>query len=86
LADEKTRYAVMRAAYEILGEAVRYIPDPIQQVHADTRWRTMASVLNRIAHGYFEIDDTILFTTIEGDIKPPLSRLEALARSLGVPE
>jgi uncharacterized protein with HEPN domain len=29
LADEKTRYAVMRG-YQILGEAVRHIPEPVK--------------------------------------------------------
>jgi uncharacterized protein with HEPN domain len=29
LADEKTRYAVMRG-YEILGEAVRHLPEPLR--------------------------------------------------------
>jgi len=50
------------------------------------RRHPLASVRNRIVHGYFGIDDTILFTTIQGDIKPLLPRLEALARSLDVPE
>jgi uncharacterized protein with HEPN domain len=73
-------------AYEILGEAVRHIPEPLQLAHPDIPWRTMASVRNRIVHGYFGIDDTILFTTIEDDIKPLLPRLQALARSHGVPD
>ena len=34
LADEKTRYAVMRG-YEILGEAVRHIPEPVQLANPD---------------------------------------------------
>jgi uncharacterized protein with HEPN domain len=44
----------------------------------------MAAVRNRIVHGYFGIDDTILFTTIEQDLKPLLPRLEALAHAHGV--
>jgi uncharacterized protein with HEPN domain len=44
----------------------------------------MAAVRNRIVHGYFGIDDTILFTTIERDIGPLLPRLEALADAYGV--
>lgn len=34
LADEKTRYAVMRA-YEILGEAVRHLPEPLKLANPD---------------------------------------------------
>jgi uncharacterized protein with HEPN domain len=76
LADEKTRYAVMRGV-EILGEAVRHLPDDVKTAHADIPWSTMAAVRNRIVHGYFGIDDTILFTTIERDIGPLLPRLGA---------
>lgn len=52
-------------AYEILGEAVRHLPEPLKAAHPDIPWTTMAAVRNRIVHGYFGIDDSILFTTIE---------------------
>jgi uncharacterized protein with HEPN domain len=63
LEDEKTRYAVMRG-YEVLGEAVRHIPDSVKLAHAGIPWRTMAAVRNHIVHGYFDIDDSILFDTV----------------------
>ncbi len=83
LADEKTRVAVMRG-YEILGEAIRHLPKPLKSTNAYIPWTTMAAVRNRIVHGYFGIDDSILFTTIEEDLKPLLPRLEELARANGV--
>ncbi len=83
LEDERTRFAVMRG-YEILGEAVRHVPAELKQAHPDIPWSTMASVRNRIIHGYFGIDDSILFTTIDADLKPLLPALEALARDHGV--
>ncbi len=83
LADEKTRYAVMRG-YEILGEAVRHLPDRLKSENSAIPWATMAAVRNRIVHGYFGIDDSILFTTIEQDLKSLLPRIEALVRAHGV--
>ena len=80
LADEKTRFAVMRG-YEILGEAVRHVPEALKSANADIPWTTMAAVRNRIVHGYFGIDDETLFVTIDEDLKPLLPRLEALARA-----
>jgi uncharacterized protein with HEPN domain len=41
----------------------------------------MAAVRNRIAHGYFGVDDLLLFETIETRLKPLLPLLEALARA-----
>lgn len=79
LADEKTRYAVMRG-YEIMGEAVRHVPDAIKSANPEIPWATMAAVRNRIVHGYFGIDDTILFTTIDAELKSLLPRLEALVQ------
>jgi uncharacterized protein with HEPN domain len=42
-------------------------------------WVYMAAVRNRIAHGYFGVDDLLLFETIETRLRPLLPRLEALA-------
>ncbi len=44
----------------------------------------MAAVRNRIAHAYFGIDDTILFTTVGEELTDLLPRMEALARKEGV--
>jgi uncharacterized protein with HEPN domain len=79
LSDEKTRYAVMRG-YEIIGEAVRHLPTDLKVANPEIPWTTMAAMRNRIVHGYFGIDDTILFTTIDAELKPLLPLLEALAR------
>ena len=79
LADEKTRFAVTRG-YEILGEATRRLPAELKEANADIPWVYMAAVRNRIAHGYFGLDDLLLFETIETQLKSLLPRLEALAR------
>jgi uncharacterized protein with HEPN domain len=47
--------------YEILGEAVPYLPEWLKAANPD-RWTTLAAVRNSIVHG---IDDSILFATIE---------------------
>jgi len=83
LADEKTRFAVMRG-YEIMGEAVRHLPEELKSENPDIPWSTMAAVRNRIIDAYFGIDDTILFTTIHQELVPLLDKLEALAREHGI--
>ena len=69
--------------FEIMGEAVRHLPADLKAANPDVPWPLMAAVRNRVAHGYFGIDDTILFTTIEYDLKPLLPRLERLAKEQG---
>jgi uncharacterized protein with HEPN domain len=84
LADEKTRYAVMRV-YAFVGEAVRPLAESLKFANLDIPWTTLAAVRNRIVHGDFGIDDSILLTTIDQDMRPLLPRLEALARARGEP-
>jgi uncharacterized protein with HEPN domain len=85
LADEKTRFAVMRG-YEIMGEATRHLPREVKDANPDIPWVYMAAVRNRIAHGYFGLDDLLLYETIAVRLKPLLPRLEALAREHKVGE
>ena len=82
LADEKTRFAVMRG-FEILGEAVPHLPDDLKSTHPEIPWITIRGFRNRIIHGYFGVDDTIVFQAINDDIVPLLPRLEAVAREPG---
>jgi uncharacterized protein with HEPN domain len=63
-----------------MGEAVRHLPEEIKAANADIPWAMMTAIRNRSIHGYFGIDDTIIFTTIHEDLKPLLGRLERLAR------
>jgi uncharacterized protein with HEPN domain len=69
--------------FEIMGEAVRHVPDQLKAANPDIPWTTMAAVRNRIVHGYFGIDDTILFTTVDAELRQLLPRLEELAREHG---
>ena len=79
LADEKTRFAVMRG-YEILGEATKQLPAGLKEANADIPWIQMAAVRNGIAHAYFGLDDLLVFETIDKQLKQLLPRLEALAQ------
>jgi len=81
LADQKTLFAVMRG-FEIMGEAAH--PRFGERRKRGHSLGDMAAVRNRVIHGYFGIDDTILFTTIHDELRPLLPRLEALAREHGV--
>lgn len=54
LADERTIDAVIRNI-EIVGEAIRYIPEDIQQRHAAIAWRRIRAMRNVLIHQYDEV-------------------------------
>ena len=50
--------------FEIIGEAVRYVPDEFKASHPHIDWQDMADMRNRLIHGYSDIN---LDTTMEYD-------------------
>lgn len=68
LADEKTFLAVTRAL-EIIGEALKNIPDEIKTQFQQVPWREIIDFRNTVAHVYFGIDAKIVWNTAKEDVK-----------------
>jgi uncharacterized protein with HEPN domain len=62
LEDEKTRYSVI-CALEIVGEAVKKVPAAIRRRNPGVPWKDMAGMRDRLIHGYFGVDNEILWKT-----------------------
>ncbi len=76
-ADEKTSSAVIRK-FEIIGEAVKHIPNKIRKEHKDIQWKSMAGMRDRLIHAYFGIDYNLVWAAIKTEIpklKPKLKKL-----------
>lgn len=66
--DEKTFLAVTRAL-EIVGEALKYIPDEIRSKHTDIPWREIIGFRNTVIHIYFGINPKIVWNAAKEDTK-----------------
>lgn len=65
--DDKTSSAVIRKL-EVIGEAVRNIPEQIQKKYPEIPWKLMAGMRDRLIHGYFGIDYKLVWDTIKSDL------------------
>ncbi len=66
--DEKI-FAVTRAL-EIIGEAARGIPEDIRGRYPQIPWRSVAGTRDKLIHGYFEVDPSRVWETVQNDLPP----------------
>jgi uncharacterized protein with HEPN domain len=78
--DRKTQDAVVRNL-EVIGEAsnnvVKHHAD-FAAAHAQVPWRFAYEMRNALSHGYFSIDQTIVWRTIENDLPTLRAQISAL--------
>lgn len=67
--DERTFDAVA-LNLQIIGEAVKNIPDNIRESYPQIEWRKIAGLRDFIAHAYFILDDEIIWDVIQTKLQP----------------
>ncbi len=58
--DRRTVDAVTRNL-EIIGEAVKYLPEELLRHYPDIPWRAIAGFRDILAHAYFRSEDSIIW-------------------------
>ena len=71
--DKRTQQAVVMSLI-VLGEAATKVMDQ----HPEIAWRSMRGMRNRIAHGYFEIDLTVVWDTLQTALPALKAQLDAI--------
>ena len=79
--DDKTKFAVIRAL-EIIGEATKNIPDEIRNKHPKIPWKDMAGMRDVLIHGYFGVDEEIVWLTIKEKIPEIKPKIENIIKKL----
>ena len=66
-ADNKTLDAVLRNL-EVIGEAVKRIPDEIRSQHQQVEWKKIAGLRDILIHHYFGIDAEIIWDVVHNKL------------------
>jgi uncharacterized protein with HEPN domain len=45
----------------VIGEAANALTEEFQSTHAKVPWREVIALRNRIVHGYFSLDDALIW-------------------------
>lgn len=71
--DKKTVNAVVRSL-EVIGEAVKKIPDDVKRKNIDIPWKNIAGMRDKLIHEYFGVDEEIVWKMASEEL-PPLKNL-----------
>ncbi len=81
MTDEKLNSAVIRQL-EIIGEAVRNLPQDFREIHNSINWQNPADMRSVLIHGYLNVDIDIVWDTIIHDLPPFKKQIENLLKNL----
>ncbi len=66
-----------------MGEAAINIPPEIQSRYPHIPWRIIADMRNVMAHEYFQVNQRIIWNTIENNLPELMKQLEQLIEEEG---
>ncbi len=75
--DELVQDGVLRNL-EIVGEAIKKIPDEIKNIKPQIEWRKIAGLRDILVHGYFGIDLEIVWDVVKNKIPGLKQEIEEL--------
>ena len=54
----------------IIGEAAYMLTSEFREQHSDLPWDQIVSMRHHIVHGYYQVDESIVWEVIQNDLEP----------------
>lgn len=65
---DRMRFDATVRNLEVIGEAVKRVPDSIRENYSSVAWRKIAGLRDRLIHAYFDIDIDIIWDVVQSEL------------------
>ena len=65
---------------EIIGEAAWGISEDLRRKYPEIAWRQMSGMRNRLIHGYFDVNNDLVWETATIELPPLITRIKAVIK------
>ncbi len=79
--DKKTIFAITRAL-EIVGEAIKKIPEHLRKKYPTIPWKDFAGMREKLIHNYSGVNLSIVWETVTRELPPLLKEFERILKDL----
>lgn len=82
--DQFMRDEVLQRAFarslEVIGEAVKNIPENYKSSHPDIEWKSFAGLRDKLIHHYFGVDYALVWDVVKNELPNLQSKLQSLLK------
>lgn len=75
--DENLRRSFVRSL-EVIGEAVKNLPDEFKVQHSDVEWKKIAGMRDMLIHHYFGVNYKIVWDVVNNQVPDLRKKVESL--------
>ena len=80
----KRPFMQLLRCFEIIGEAVKRLPESIKKEYPDIPWKRIAGMRDKLIHGYFGVDYPTLWQTVQKRCPETKPKIEHILRTFSL--
>ena len=66
----------------LIGEAATHVPPAVQKACPHIQWGRIIGLRNRLTHGYLDVNDNVIWDSIEIEVPKLLADLRELSKQI----